>query len=74
MRRPILAPEARIYEFLRSDTVGELVGEHLRGETNRRLLIWSLISFEWWCRTFLDGPRARAAAAEPMPQTGRPRR
>ena len=54
VRRLILDPKARIYEFLRPDTVGELVGEHLRGEKNRRLLIWSLISFEWWCRTFLD--------------------
>lgn len=55
LRRLILDPRARIYEFLRPDTVGELVGEHLRGEKNRRLLIWSLISFEWWCRRFLDG-------------------
>jgi asparagine synthase (glutamine-hydrolysing) len=55
VRRLILDPRARIYEFLRPDTVGELVGEHLRGEKNRRLLIWSLISFEWWCRTFLAG-------------------
>jgi asparagine synthase (glutamine-hydrolysing) len=31
------------------------VNEHLNGQKNRRLLIWSLISFEWWCRTFLDG-------------------
>jgi asparagine synthase (glutamine-hydrolysing) len=55
VRALILDPKARIYEFLRPDTVGELVGEHLRGEKNRRLLIWSLISFEWWCRVFLEG-------------------
>ena len=58
VRRLILAPEARLYQFLRPDTVGDLVGEHLRGQTNRRLLIWSLISFEWWCRTFLEKPAA----------------
>jgi asparagine synthase (glutamine-hydrolysing) len=52
VRRLILDPNARIYEFLRPDTVSELVGEHLRGEHNRRLLVWSLLSFEWWCRTF----------------------
>jgi asparagine synthase (glutamine-hydrolysing) len=52
VQRLILAPNARIYEFLRPDTVAELVGEHLRGETNRRLLIWSLLSFEWWLRKF----------------------
>ncbi|MDO8680084.1 MAG: asparagine synthase (glutamine-hydrolyzing) [Acidobacteriota bacterium] len=50
----ILDPRARIYEFLRPDTVAALVGEHLSGQRNRRLLIWSLISFEWWCRSFLD--------------------
>jgi asparagine synthase (glutamine-hydrolysing) len=50
----ILDPRARLYEFLRPDTVAELVGEHLSGQKNRRLLIWSLLSFEWWCRTFLD--------------------
>jgi len=53
VKRLILSPDARIYAFLRPDTVADLVGEHLRGETNRRLLIWSLISFEWWCRSFL---------------------
>jgi asparagine synthase (glutamine-hydrolysing) len=55
VRRLILDPNARLYEFLRFDTVTELVNEHLNGQKNRRLLIWSLISFEWWCRTFLDG-------------------
>ncbi len=54
VRRLIIDPKARIYQFLRPDTVRELVGDHLNGTTNRRLLIWSLISFEWWCRTFLD--------------------
>jgi asparagine synthase (glutamine-hydrolysing) len=55
VRRLILDPKARIYEFLRPDTISELVGQHLRGEHNRRLLIWSLLSFEWWCRIFLHG-------------------
>jgi asparagine synthase (glutamine-hydrolysing) len=53
VERLILDPNARIYEYLRADTVGALVGEHMRGEINRRLLIWSLISFEWWLRKFL---------------------
>lgn len=42
----------RIYDYLRQDTGSELVGEHLSGEKNRRLLIWSLLSFEWWLRKF----------------------
>jgi asparagine synthase (glutamine-hydrolysing) len=53
VRRLILDPKARIYDYLRPDTVAALVGEHLSGARNRRLLIWSLLSFEWWCRSFL---------------------
>ncbi len=35
----------------------ELIDEHLRGRANHRLLIWSLLSVEQWCRTFLLGER-----------------
>jgi asparagine synthase (glutamine-hydrolysing) len=31
------------------------IEEHLAGRVNHRLLLWSLLSFEWWCRLFLDG-------------------
>jgi asparagine synthase (glutamine-hydrolysing) len=31
------------------------VEDHLEGRENRRLLLWSLMSFEHWCRTFLKG-------------------
>lgn len=63
VRRLILDPQARLYEFLRPDTVAELVEQHLRGEQNRRLLIWSLVSFEWWCRRFLAGANDVASDA-----------
>jgi asparagine synthase (glutamine-hydrolysing) len=53
VRHLILDPRARIYDYLRPDTVGELVNEHLAGARNRRLLIWSLISFECWLQAFL---------------------
>jgi asparagine synthase (glutamine-hydrolysing) len=53
VRETILAPDSRIYAYLRPDTVGELVNEHLDGKENRRLLIWSLVSFEWWLRVFV---------------------
>ena len=60
-----------IYEFLDpAKTVRPLVEEHLAGKANRRLLLWSLLSFEQWCRIFLDGgdrsssrSSARSAAA-----------
>lgn len=45
-------PRSRIYQYMRPDTVQELVTEHLSGKQNRRLLIWSLLSFEQWLRNF----------------------
>jgi asparagine synthase (glutamine-hydrolysing) len=46
---------ASIYEFLNRDHVTRVLEEHTSGQVNHRLLIWSLISFEWWCRRFLLG-------------------
>ena len=53
VRREILDPRANIYEYFDYDAVSGLVNEHLEGKQNRRLLIWSLLSFEWWTRKFL---------------------
>ncbi len=46
---------SRMYDFFQPKTVRHLVSEHLSGQTNRRLFIWSLLSFEWWLRTFTLG-------------------
>lgn len=48
---------ARIYDYFQQDTVKELMNEHFEGKTNRRLLIWSLLCFEWWCKLFLNGEK-----------------
>jgi asparagine synthase (glutamine-hydrolysing) len=53
VRRRLLDGDARIYSYLDRDAVQALVGDHLEGRANRRLLIWSLLSLEEWCRTFL---------------------
>jgi asparagine synthase (glutamine-hydrolysing) len=53
VRRAVLADDARIYDYLDRGAVEALVGDHLAGKANRRLLIWSLLSLEQWCRTFL---------------------
>lgn len=55
VRRELLDPDAAIYEFLDPAGVRPLVEDHLEGRENRRLLLWSLMSFEHWCRTFLKG-------------------
>jgi asparagine synthase (glutamine-hydrolysing) len=42
-----------LYEYLNPRYVAERLREHAAGKSNHRLLIWSLLSFEWWCRSFL---------------------
>jgi len=52
VRRTILDRRANIYNYMDYNIVNELVGEHLDGLQNRRLLIWSLLSFEQWLKSF----------------------
>lgn len=46
--------KSRIYEFIRPKMAQELLNEHFSGKQNRRLLIWSLLNFEWWLRIFKE--------------------
>lgn len=39
--------------------IRNIINQHVSGEVNHRLLIWSLLSFEWWCRIFLEGERIK---------------
>lgn len=40
-------------EFINRDFVKNIVNEHIDQRINHRLLIWSLMNFEMWCRLFL---------------------
>jgi asparagine synthase (glutamine-hydrolysing) len=53
LRRTVFNDRAMMYEFLDPRSVRDLVADHLEGRQNRRLFIWSLLSFEQWCQTFL---------------------
>lgn len=55
INRVLRNPKAMIYEFLQPDYVAKVLDEHCSGRVNRRLLIWSLLSFECWCGIFLAG-------------------
>ncbi len=59
LNRLLRDPKARIYEFFDRTYVERILDEHTSGRVNRRLLIWSLLSFEWWCRSFLESFPAR---------------
>jgi asparagine synthase (glutamine-hydrolysing) len=57
VRKIVLDPDSAMYEYLDAGVVRRLVDDHLEGRANRRLLLWSLLTFEHWCRTFLHGTR-----------------
>jgi asparagine synthase (glutamine-hydrolysing) len=57
VRRLVLNGESAMYEYLDPGVVRGLVDDHLEGRANRRLLLWSLLTFEHWCQIFLKGRR-----------------
>lgn len=46
VKRKLMHGNVRIYDWLDKKSVQSLVDEHLSGEQNRRLLIWSLLNVE----------------------------
>jgi len=53
VNRLLRDPKACIYEYVNPGYVARQLDEHTGGRQNRRLFIWSLLSLEWWLRTFL---------------------
>lgn len=47
-------------EYINKAYIARIVDEHLHHRINHRLLIWSLMNFEWWCRIFLNGEKIKA--------------
>ena len=40
-------------KYINRDYIKKIVTEHLEEGQNHRLLIWSFLNFEWWCKIFL---------------------
>ncbi len=56
--KKILLDKKSVYrDFINPDEVSRIINEHCELNINHRLLIWSLLCFEWWCRIFLRGDR-----------------
>jgi asparagine synthase (glutamine-hydrolysing) len=41
-------------DFISQDYIQKIVREHTEDHINHRLLIWSFMNFEWWCRIYLN--------------------
>ncbi len=55
VRDTLFNPGAHIYRYFDRAVTEDLIEEHLQGRENRRLLIWSLLNIEEWCRQ--HGPK-----------------
>jgi asparagine synthase (glutamine-hydrolysing) len=58
VKQELFSPNAMIYKYLDPKTVHNLVSTHLDGKENQRLLIWSLLSLEQWCKSFFQTNRS----------------
>ena len=52
VKNKLLNEDAQIYRYMDKESVQKLINEHLNGEENRRLFIWSLLNFEEWCEIY----------------------
>ncbi|OJJ19319.1 asparagine synthase (glutamine-hydrolyzing) [marine bacterium AO1-C] len=44
-------------EFINPQYIEKIIDEHTNKRINHRLLIWSFMNFEWWCKIFLNNEK-----------------
>jgi asparagine synthase (glutamine-hydrolysing) len=66
IRELLLQERALERGFFRPDAIRRILDEHETAQRNHRLLIWSLLCFEWWNRLFADGERPAHDAPDPV--------
>ncbi len=52
VKRKLYSGDAKIFKYLDRNAVMHLLDEHLNGQKNRRLLVWSLLNIEAWLDDF----------------------
>lgn len=64
IRHLLLTDQSRIRQYLNMEYVSKIIDQHIHGKINKRLLLWSLVCFESWLRSFAGtgANRVRAAA------------
>ncbi len=61
VRSLLLEQDMASADYLDPDFVRKTIDDHVERRSNNRLLIWSFLCFEQWCRTFLNGERPAGA-------------
>ena len=44
-------------DFINPKYIERIIDEHINKRINHRLLIWSFMNFEWWCKLFLHNEK-----------------
>jgi asparagine synthase (glutamine-hydrolysing) len=57
VRSMLFERELAAADYLDIDFVRNAFDDHVERRSNNRLLIWSFLCFEQWCRTFMNGER-----------------
>jgi len=53
----LLGKNIACHEFIQPAFIEKTIYEHCEKRINHRLLLWSLMNFEWWCRLFLHNEK-----------------
>ncbi len=53
----LLGKNIACHEFIKPAFIEKTIYEHCEKRINHRLLLWSLMNFEWWCRLFLHNEK-----------------
>ncbi len=57
IRELLLNKKTVCSEFINQEYIEKIIYEHTEKRINHRLLIWSFMNFEWWCRIFLKNEK-----------------
>ncbi|CAN5172579.1 asparagine synthase (glutamine-hydrolyzing) [soil metagenome] len=71
VRRTLMRPDARLWNYLDRGIVQGLVTDHVEGRQNRRLLIWSLLNLDTWLDVFEGHASVSSTGSERISPSGR---
>jgi len=53
----LLSKKAACHDYIEPAYIEFIIDEHMNKRINHRLLLWSFMNFEWWCRLVLNGEK-----------------
>ena len=57
VKKLLLNKKTASADFINPKYIERIIDEHINKRINHRLLIWSFMNFEWWCRLFLHNEK-----------------